>query len=176
LSVSHGIVAQHHGRIVVGSTPGEGTTMCVVLPRVEAPQLEHAPARRPAPPAGRAGGRALIIDDEAQIAALVQQALETRGWSTVTVTDPTAVESLLDGAAYDVVICDLKMPGKSGFEVLNALRKKRPELTRRFLLMTGDLGDTDKRRLLEAHVPVLRKPFTLAQLREAVQALQERQK
>ncbi len=172
LSISHGIVAQHRGRFLAGSTPGEGTTMCVVLPRIEAPQLEQPSAPEPAQPAEPTGGRALIIDDEAQIVALVQQALEARGWSTVTVTDSTAVESLLDGAAYDVVICDLKMPGKSGFDILNLLRKKRPELARRFLLMTGDLGDTDKKRLLEAHVPVLRKPFTLAQLREAVQTLQ----
>jgi CheY-like chemotaxis protein/anti-sigma regulatory factor (Ser/Thr protein kinase) len=174
LSISHGIVAQHHGRFVVGSTPGEGTTMCVVLSRVEAPQPEQAPTPEPAHAAESPGGRALIIDDEAQIVALVQQALETRGWNTVTVTDSTTVESLLDGAAYDAVICDLKMPGKSGFDILSLLRRKRPELARRFLLMTGDLGDTDKKRLLEAHVPVLRKPFTLAQLREAVQALRQK--
>jgi len=174
LSISHGIVAQHHGRFVVGSTPGEGTTMCVVLPRVEAPQSERAPAPEPAHAAEPAGGRALIIDDEAQIVALVQQALEARGWSTVTVTDSPTVESLLDGTAYDAVICDLKMPGKSGFDILSLLRRKRPDLARRFLLMTGDLGDTDKKRLLGAHVPVLRKPFTLMQLREAVQALRQR--
>lgn len=174
LSISHGIVAQHRGRFVVGSTPGEGTTMCVVLPRIEAPPPEQTPATQPAHAGEPGGGRALIIDDEAQIVALVQQALEARGWTTVTVTDPTAVESLLDGASYDAVICDLKMPGKSGFDILSLLRRKRPELARRFLLMTGDLGDTDKKRLLEAHVPVLRKPFTLAQLREAVQALRQK--
>jgi two-component system NtrC family sensor kinase len=173
LSISHGIVAQHRGRFLVGSTPGEGTTLCVVLPRIEAPQPEQPHALASELPAEPAGGRALIIDDEAQIVALVQQALEARGWSTVTVTDSTAVESLLDGTNYDVVICDLKMPGKTGFDVLNLLRKKRPELARRFLLMTGDLGDTDKRRLLEAHARVLRKPFTLAQLREAVQSLRQ---
>jgi len=175
LSISHGIVAQHHGRFVVGSTPGEGTTICVVLPRIETPPREHPSAPEAAQPAEPTGGRALIIDDEAQIVALVQHALEARGWSTVTVTDSTAVESLLDGTAYDVVICDLKMPGKSGFDILNLLRKKRPELARRFLLMTGDLGDTDKKRLLEAHVAVLRKPFTLAQLREAIHALRPKQ-
>ena len=171
LSISHGIVAQHRGRFLVGSTPGEGTTMCVVLPRVEAPPPERPSVSEPVLSTPPAGGRALIIDDEAQIVGLVQQALEARGWSTVTVTDSTAVESLLDGTAYDAVICDLKMPSKSGFDILNLLRRQRPELARRFLLMTGDLGDTDKQRLLEAHVPVLRKPFTLAQLRDAVHRL-----
>lgn len=100
--------------------------------------------------------------------------MEPRGWTTVTVTDSTAVESLLDGAAFDVVICDLKMPGKSGLDILLLLRKKRPDLARRFLLMTGDLGDSDRRHLSQVQIPVLRKPFTPTQLGEAVQAVMKR--
>ena len=144
--------------------------MLVILPAAEPPETS-GPEARSSVASVPARGRALIIDDEEQIVELVRTALESRGWTTVAVTDANAVEDAAEREKFEVVICDLKMPGKSGLEILSLLRAKRPELARRFLLMTGDLGDMDKKKLLEAHVPVLRKPFTLAQLFEVVQSL-----
>jgi signal transduction histidine kinase/CheY-like chemotaxis protein len=174
LSISHGIVEQHSGRIVVNSTPGASTTMRIELPA--AAPLDSTAVAQPAPQeAPLSAGRALVIDDEEGITSLVQLALERRGWSVVTLTDSTKAEGALESAGFDIVISDLKMPGTTGIEILSLLRKKHPELAKRFLLMTGDLGDTDKRLLARAKIPVLRKPFTLAQLSEAVRAVMESQ-
>lgn len=178
LSISHGIIQQHHGTITAESAEGQGTIMRISLPLAE-PSAD--PAAEPAAgPGARAATmqattprlRALVIDDEPAITRLVQQFLETHGWQYVALNDSTAVESCLDREKFDLVICDLKMPGRNGLEILRLLRENRPELARRFLLMTGNLADAEQKESAElAGVPILRKPFTLAMLAEAVRAL-----
>ncbi len=116
--------------------------------------------------------RALIIDDEPAITQLVQQFLESRGWRRLTLNDSIAVESCLDEQQFDLVICDLKMPGRSGLDILQLLRQKCPELAQRFLLVTGNLTDAGQKETAElAGTPVLRKPFTSTQLGQALRAL-----
>jgi signal transduction histidine kinase/CheY-like chemotaxis protein len=173
LSIVHSLVEQHHGRILPESVEGQGTTMTVVLPRALAPQPSVAPVQLPAPAEAPQEGHALVIDDEQDICALIQTALEQHGWRTTALNDSTAVGAALERGKFDVVICDFNMPVNSGLEVLRLLRQTRPELARRFLLITGDLPDVPSDADLST-VSVLQKPFTLAQLREAVHAVLER--
>ena len=63
---------------------------------------------------------------------------------------------------YDLVLCDPKMPGQNGLEILRSLKEKRPALASRFLLMTGNLADTEKHAVELPGVPILPKLFTLA--------------
>jgi len=170
LSIVYSLVEQHHGRILAESVEGRGTTITVVLPRAPAPQLAAAPVQLPGAAEVPGGGHALVIDDEQDISALIQTALEQHGWRTTVLNDSTAVGPALERDKFDLVICDFNMPVKSGLEVLRLLRQTRPELARRFLLITGDLPDGTSDADLSA-VSVLRKPFTLAQLREAVHAV-----
>ncbi len=115
------------------------------------------------------GLRALIVDDEPAITHLVERFLSTGGWECTVVNDSRTVEAHLCGKSFDFVICDLRMPGENGLEVLALLRKKRPQLAARFLLMTGDLAGAEEQETVElAGVPILRKPFTLAQLAGAL--------
>ena len=179
LSISHGIIRQHRGAIVVESVEGRGTTMRISLPLADPPKESSVepltdPAERVV--AGEvvtaSGLCALVIDDEPVISELVGDFLESRGWRHTSLNDPTAVEANLELQQFDLVICDLKMPGRNGLEVLRLLRQMRPELARRFLLMTGNIADTAEKQSDElAGVPILRKPFTLAALAEAVRAL-----
>jgi nitrogen-specific signal transduction histidine kinase/ActR/RegA family two-component response regulator len=175
LSISHGIIQQHHGTIAAESAEGQGTTMRISLPAaVPASEVPPAPLQTVVENnAGTASGlRALIIDDEPTIAQMIQQFLESQGWTHIVLNDSTAVDSSLEGQHFDLVICDLKMPGRNGLEVLRLLHQKRPELARCFLLMTGHLAEAQEKEILElAGVPVLPKPFTLAQLADAVRIL-----
>jgi CheY-like chemotaxis protein len=61
------------------------------------------------------------------------------------------------------------MPGQNGLDLLRFTREKRPDLASHFLLMTGNLADTEKHAVELAGVPVLPKPFTLSRLRETVE-------
>jgi signal transduction histidine kinase/CheY-like chemotaxis protein len=113
-----------------------------------------------------AAARILAIDDEPEILSLVSVVLGKTGAHVVTLQDPTRLDSVLGGNQFDAVLCDLKMPGQDGLAILRLLREKRPDLARRFLLMTGNLADADVAQIELAGVPILPKPFTLAGLRE----------
>ncbi len=177
LSISHGIIQQHHGTITAESAEGQGATMRIVLPAAEplkdaASDSPPAETAAPAKPAGTPALRVLVIDDEPEIAALVKVFLEGRGWRAVVLSDSTAVEATLQAQPFELVICDLKMPGRSGLDVLRLLWQRWPELARRFLLMTGNLSDAEQKQSVElAGIPVLSKPFTLAHLADALQSL-----
>jgi len=178
LSISHGIVQQHRGSIAVVSAEGRGTTLRISLPAAAgADEAGKAPARlgeAALEKSGRQafGARVLVIDDEARITELVAAILTARGCRPFALNDSTLAEASLEKQDFDLVLCDLKMPGKSGVEILRWLREKRPALARRFLLMTGNLADATEKEMRDlADVPILRKPFTLAQLTQAVQNL-----
>jgi signal transduction histidine kinase/CheY-like chemotaxis protein len=110
--------------------------------------------------------RILAIDDEPEILNLLSFALGKSGAQVVTLQDSSQLASVLNGDSFDVVLCDLKMPGQDGLAVLRSLRQSHPKLAQRFLLMTGNLADADKSELELEGVPVLPKPFTLGRLRE----------
>jgi signal transduction histidine kinase/CheY-like chemotaxis protein len=174
LSISHGIIEQHHGKITIQSKPGQGTTVKITLPIAREAPSAAAPSELLAAPSRMDAGfpaRVLVVDDEPAVGDLVRQALARHGCETTVLQDSNAFESCLAGASFDLVLCDLKMPGKNGLEILRQLRRLRPELARRFLLMTGNLADAGNNEKELEGVPVLRKPFSLSQLLDAVRSV-----
>ncbi len=172
LSISHGIVQQHRGQVTVESVPDNGTTVRVSLPL--APKELQAIPEAGAPPAGAAAEsgesecRVLVIDDEAAIGEFLQMSLAKHGCRVTPLSDPMSLEAALEEAAFDLVICDFKMPRRNGAEVLRLLRQTHPELARHFLLMTGNLADVNGNFGDPPSIPVLAKPFTSSQLMDAV--------
>jgi signal transduction histidine kinase/ActR/RegA family two-component response regulator len=167
LTVALSIVRQHHGEILVESEEGHGSTFTVVLPEDEGSKTLAGASRLPqeatVDAASQGGRRALVLDDEPAILDLLEQFLRSAGWQAQSLTDPSALEKTCKGSNFTVVLCDLKMPGRSGLEILRWLREHRPELARRFILMTGDLADADAHSAELAGVTLLQKPFTLPQ-------------
>lgn len=173
LSISYGIIRQHGGSITVESIVGEGSTMMTRIPL--APK-EPAPERPPdspgaTRPANNNVRHALVIDDEQGILEMVSDALERVNCHATAVLGSAGVKAVLDQERFDLVICDLKMPGQNGIEVYRMIRETRPELAARFILMTGNLADADQHAAEIATVSLLPKPFTLAGLRDAVEEL-----
>jgi two-component system NtrC family sensor kinase len=177
LSISHGIIQQHRGSISAESVEGQGTNMRIVLPVADPPKSAggepaHSEAAAMENRDAWSGPLALVVDDEPAISQLVGQFLESRGWRAVILNDSTAVEASLAEQPFALVICDLKMPGMNGLDVLRLLRHKQPKLAQRFLLMTGNLADAEQMQNVElAGIPILRKPFALSRLAESLDAL-----
>ena len=83
----------------------------------------------------------------------------------------TPAEALMKAAtfSYDLVLCDFRMPDMNGIEFYRELSQQRPDLCEVFILMTGLSADPELDQFLRAtDVPVLRKPFSLRELRERV--------
>lgn len=123
-----------------------------------------------AAPAGRALAaprlRVLIIDDEQGVQNFLADVLGSRGHRIDSASDvPEAVRKIQEGD-YNAILSDVEMPGGSGGDVLEAARRRSPELARRIVFMTGDEASDDTRRFLGRVGNVsVSKPFRLEQSR-----------
>ena len=113
--------------------------------------------------------RALVIDDEAEVAATVGEMLEREGLTVTLAADGADGLRAIERSDYDIVLADLKMPGTSGAQLYERLGAARPDMLERILFITGDLFGLAACRFLEkAGRPVLNKPFGRRQLRAAL--------
>ena len=139
LATSYGIVHQLGGHMTIESTPGRGTTVRVSLPTDPAANRPKVLATRPAPMAG--DETILFVEDEPRVRNLAVMALESHGYRVLQAAD--AEEALTVAARFDepiqVLISDVMMPGRSGVELAEVLRKTRPAI--RVLLTSGYSAD-----------------------------------
>ncbi len=174
LSLCYGIIQEHGGTIQAISPPGQGATFLIELPAAQNPAAASETAPQPAEseaadPSEGAGKRVLVIDDEAPILELVRETLSRRGFEVDVAADGETGLKLLAQRRYDLTLCDWKMPGLTGRDVFERLRARDPALSQRVIFITGDLINEQVRCFLNAHGrPCLPKPFTLAEIRQAV--------
>ncbi|HEX8644248.1 MAG TPA: PAS domain S-box protein [Allosphingosinicella sp.] len=172
LSFSFGIVEAHGGTLSV--RPAErGATFRIELPpaapAAAAAVRDEQPGSAPITMVRR---RALVVDDEADIADTIRELLEREGFEVVVAQDGGSALRALDQSEFDVVLSDLRMPGVSGPEMYARLKEVRPQLLGRIAFVTGDtLGASMDAFLKESGRPVLEKPFTRAGVRCLIQAL-----
>jgi PAS domain S-box-containing protein len=152
LTVCHNIIAAYGGEMQVESTVGQGCTMRVLL--------KPAAGERVALPQGRPRPRVLIVDDEPHLATTLRLLLEDRHDVVATTEGEQAVTLLLEGAAVDVVLCDLMMPSPDGVEIFRRVTQARPELKDRFIFMTGGVFNPATEDFLKtSHAARVQKPF-----------------
>jgi len=114
----------------------------------------------------RAASLILVIEDEPSVSAFVRAALERRGYTVVQATSGAAgIQKLQDGP-YAGVISDIRMPGSiNGADVHDWIRKNRPDLASRIILISGDTANSETQSLLASSpTPCLEKPFRVQKL------------
>jgi PAS domain S-box-containing protein len=173
LSICHGIVMSLGGRIAVYSEPGEGASFRVRLPTVE-PRGPDEPVSASVP-SSRAGPRAriLVVDDELPIANTLRELLAPVH-EVVAATSGAEALAALEAAEFDVVFCDLVMPGMSGMDLYQRIRAERPSLAPRVVFMTGG-AFTERNADFLSSVENLRveKPFSLGVVESIVRDLMD---
>jgi signal transduction histidine kinase/CheY-like chemotaxis protein len=164
LSICQGILKEHGGRITYAPVATGGASFRVELPSGQ--PAADAPTTTPRDP-GRL--RILVIDDEPHILHYMHATLEAWGHLVTVSEDCEEALAKTMHEAYDVIISDLRMPGLGGRAFYERLRADRPGLAGRVVFSTGDTVRGDVLEFLEtAGRPWLRKPFTLAELREVL--------
>lgn len=163
LSVCHGIVEAHAGRITVESEVGAGTTFRVLLPIIVGEGTAVVEAQQEPPMAGSV----LVVDDEPAIADLVAMGLRRRGVSVSTATGGLDAIRSIESQNFDAVVTDLRMADLGGDKLIDIIGVLRPELAGRIIVMTGDaLGGGMS--LKHSGITVLEKPLDLAALYAAL--------
>ncbi len=169
LSVVHGIVKSLKGVITVDTTPGEGTTFRVWLPLID---QTASPAPAEAQPAvlrrEKTQKQILLIDDEPDIVSLGEQILSELGYQVTGSADPKEALEIFQQKSnkFDLVITDITMPGLTGDQLAEAMRKIRPHLP--ILFCTGYSTKLEKATMLEKCDGLLFKPVSVLEYSTAV--------
>jgi CheY-like chemotaxis protein len=173
LSMIYGFARQTGGTVRIYSEVGQGTTMCIYLPRHYGgavadqafPDLKDAPR-------AEIGETVLIVDDEPTVRMLVTEVLEDLGYTAIEAADGAAgLKVLQSDARIDLLITDVGLPGgMNGRQMADAARVTRPDL--KVLFITGyaenaAIGNGH----LERGMEVLTKPFVMEALASRIKIL-----
>ena len=131
--------------------------------------MRQSPPKVVVPPTVARQASLMIVDDEEPIRRALRRYFERLGWVVDEAVDGADGLVKLDradaAAMYDVVLCDLKMPGISGQALYNHILRAQPAVVNKFIFATGDAGAPDVVDFLASiSVPVLEKPFELRTL------------
>jgi PAS domain S-box-containing protein len=169
LTVAYAIVQEHGGRIRVESRPKAGASFFVELPVTGGKLAPAPPARLQPQPEAVKGASILVVEDEAQLANAVVDALTDAGYIVEHASDGEVGLRRIKERAFDAVICDLKMPRVDGQSFHRMLASEAPTLAGRVVFVTGDVAGTEAETFLESSgCRWLAKPFRLGDLLRVV--------
>ena len=166
LSTCYGIVKQSGGLIWVYSEPGQGTAFKIYLP-VTLADAAPMPADGAQVPAAAANGHetVLVIEDDAQVRAMVRRILSSSGYQILEARDgeeAVAVTSMHAGT-IDLILSDVVIPGVSGPEAVQQVQQTHGGT--RSLFMSGYTDHAVLRdQILSAGANFIQKPFAPATL------------
>ncbi len=162
---------QSGGEVQISSTEGEGTSVAMLLPVAVSEHdldgvadTDEAAAVHP-----HTGDRLniLVVEDDQRVLAATVDAVNELGHKAVACGNPLDAERLVEGhGGFDLVLSDVLMPQLTGPEMVAKLKQRWPDLS--VLFVTGYAGDASETESFGDH-DVLRKPFTLAALDQAIQ-------
>lgn len=168
LAVVHGVVTELGGAIDVASQPGRGALFTLYFPEYAGAAAQPSAAEAP-PGAGQA---VMVVDDDADLVAMLSEMLAELGYAPVGYTDPQAALQALLAAPrqYALVITDEVMPGMSGTMLAQTLSSHHPGLP--LILLSGYGGPLMAAKAVTAGVShVLLKPVRREELAHALQTL-----
>jgi signal transduction histidine kinase/CheY-like chemotaxis protein len=194
LAVVLGVVREHGGRVQISTPPGGGAAFSIELPALSGvPSWKDngvavAPPPRPIPvpnepsilgghlpsrvPTRGEPARVLVVEDEPTVARLIADVLEEEGIRVDVLLDGREALERARREVFDLVICDMKMPGIDGQHFYNLLARAGNPLSEHFLFVTGDvIAPTTHEFLARNHLPHLAKPFRVEELTEKVRRM-----
>jgi PAS domain S-box-containing protein len=166
LSTVFGIVAQSGGQVQVDTALGAGSTFHIDLPRVVARGTASKPPRLAAVRKGT--GSILLAEDDPAVRLFARRTLESAGYTVFAAAgaDDAIHASENWKSSIEVLVTDVVMPGMHGHELALLIRKARPGIG--IVLMSGFTEHALGRGTALGEVEFLNKPFTMAELTQAV--------
>jgi len=167
LSTVHGIVTQHGGLIKVNSSIGEGTTFELYFPEQGQVQAAETASVNKDLPGGTE--HILFVDDDEMLAKLGEMLLSEMDYQVTMMTSSTEALKLFTANAkwFDLVITDQTMPELTGEQLVQEIKKIRPEMPT--IICTGYSRKVDEKKAAELGISAfLMKPLDLPTLLQTV--------
>jgi len=197
LAIVLSVVREHGGNVHVANLPTGGAAFTVDLPSAarsgadgaarasfasavqmpagsDASPFRSRPflAETPAPKSKPSQVRVLVVEDEPTVARLIADVLEDEGIQVDVLLDGRAALERAAHQLYDLVICDMKMPGIDGQRFYRSLVQTQNPLRDHFLFVTGDVLAPQTQEFLERnHIPHVAKPFRVEELTDILHRL-----
>jgi two-component system NtrC family sensor kinase len=191
LAIVLSVVREHGGQVRFKNAPQGGAIFQIELPAAaEVPQEtvagkfamphkeraldaigqpEETGVRAASRSASAGGARVLVVEDEPTVARLIGDVLRDEGMNVDVLLDGRTALEHAGRQEYDLVICDMRMPGLDGQHFYKSLVRSANPLRKRFLFVTGDIVAAQTREFLEKnHLPQVAKPFRVEELTEKV--------
>ncbi len=167
LSQILGFAKQSGGGVRIDSIVGEGTSICIYVPRADrAPERAHDGEVSATDARALAGARILLVDDDSAVREVTAEALREMGYEVLEAGSGGAALEVLEGLSLDLLIIDLAMPGMSGAQLATRVRSNWPELP--ILFVTGFADRSLLADVSEAHI--VGKPFAPGELAAKAQS------
>jgi CheY-like chemotaxis protein len=176
LSMIYGFARQSGGQVRIYSEVGQGTTVCIYLPRfVGDADVSDPLATLSTAPRAQHGETVLVVDDEPTIRMLVTEVLEDLGYTAIEAADSVAgLKVLQSDVRIDLLVTDVGLPGgMNGRQMAEAGLVKRPDLKVLFITGYAENSILNQGHLMPG-MAVMTKPFAVealgARIREMLAA------
>jgi PAS domain S-box-containing protein len=168
LSTVYGFVKQSKGAVAIDSAVGQGTTVTLYIPRPWNPAVPAADEERTAHAVPR-GLNVLMVEDDAEVRAVVHTFLDTLGCNVATaISGEQAMLAMGPDSCFDLLLTDIALgPGMRGTQLAKEAQRRFPSMA--ILLMSGfsaELLDADRES--PQSWELLRKPYTREELARAI--------
>jgi len=194
LSIVLSVVREHGGQVHVANSPSGGAIFTIELPVAAEPSADSpgrsvavlevtrsaqpgfvAQKSRPrlgVPSLSHDVARVLVVEDEPTVARLIADVLEDEGMRVDVLLDGREALDRAVRERFDLIVCDMKMPGIDGQHFYRSLAQKSAGLQDRFLFVTGDVLAPQTQEFLERNrIPYVAKPFRVEELTERIRRL-----
>jgi CheY-like chemotaxis protein len=163
LSQVHGFANQSGGAVTVSSEVGRGTVVTIYLPRSPG---EVADTGAAVAPSADVQGTVLVVEDSRDVADVTSSLLDQLGFRVVRAENAAeALRHLQQGIEVDLVFSDIVMPGAmDGLALAHICQERFPQIP---VLLTS--GYSDAAQAADGQFEILRKPFELSALENAIQ-------
>jgi two-component system NtrC family sensor kinase len=175
LSQVYGFVKQSKGHVKIYSEPGEGTSVKIYLPRLEAPPAEEPKAETRAEAPGLPGETILVVEDDEEVRAFTVQSLAALGYRVLQAPDAAAALAALEkDAPVDLLFTDVVLPGGvNGRQLADEARQRKPGLKALFTTGYAPNAIVHQGRL-DPDVDFIGKPFVQTVLAGRIRQILDR--
>ncbi|MET0719742.1 MAG: response regulator [Tardiphaga sp.] len=170
LSMIYGFARQSNGHVGIDSTPGQGTTVMLYLPRHDGAIAEAAVASAREDAHAATGETVLVVEDEPVVRGIILEMLQDQGYRVLDAVDGPSGLRILQQHRIDLLITDVGLPGMNGRQLADQARETRPEL--RILFITGYAESVAiAEGFLQPGMEMITKPFDLDDLSKRVREM-----